>query len=289
MTRNESNTSSLTPLLTPLIGSFSASQSDSIGRKYKTLMQGAVMGIVAWLRGEEPGLIEKSKNYEDVGQFGEYLIYYALTHGKIPGRYQPYKNLYLPHRNRTTEVDEVLLHEKGIWVFESKNYSGWIYGSEDQQKWTQVFKGGAKERFYNPIKQNRSHIKALAEYLDVSVENFRSYVVFSERCELKKVPEDTDEYKVFRRQHLMTRLRKDLSRREVVFDEETFDRLLARLEKANKTDELSEEHVSVVEGIKEGRVCPYCSGKLVVRHGKHGDFLGCENFPKCRYTAKIPG
>jgi RecB family exonuclease len=30
--------------------------------------------------------------------------------------------------------------------------------------------------------------------------------------------------------------------------------------------------------------CPRCGGELRRRHGKYGAFLGCENFPRCRYT-----
>lgn len=33
----------------------------------------------------------------------------------------------------TIELDIVMIHETGIYVFESKNYSGWIFGSEKKQ------------------------------------------------------------------------------------------------------------------------------------------------------------
>ncbi len=35
-----------------------------------------------------------------------------------------------------------------------------------------------------------------------------------------------------------------------------------------------------------GGICPKCGGKLVMREGKYGTFIGCSNFPKCRYTQK---
>jgi DNA topoisomerase-1 len=35
-----------------------------------------------------------------------------------------------------------------------------------------------------------------------------------------------------------------------------------------------------------GGVCPKCGGKLIMREGKYGNFIGCSNFPKCRYTQK---
>ena len=32
-------------------------------------------------------------------------------------------------------------------------------------------------------------------------------------------------------------------------------------------------------------ICPQCGGKLVTRKGKYGEFKGCSNYPKCRFTA----
>ena len=36
----------------------------------------------------------------------------------------------------------------------------------------------------------------------------------------------------------------------------------------------------------KGGVCPKCGGELIMREGKYGSFIGCSNFPKCRYTQK---
>ena len=44
--------------------------------------------------------------------------------------------------------------------------------------------GGRKERFYNPVMQNRTHVRALAAHLGLPGAAFKSYIVFSERCEL---------------------------------------------------------------------------------------------------------
>ena len=56
-------------------------------------------------------------------------------------------NVYVPHKGRTSELDVLMVHEKGIFVFESKNYSGWIFGAADQQKWTQCLPNGEKKSF----------------------------------------------------------------------------------------------------------------------------------------------
>ncbi len=36
----------------------------------------------------------------------------------------------------------------------------------------------------------------------------------------------------------------------------------------------------------DGGICPKCGGKLIMRDGKYGRFIGCTNFPKCKYTEK---
>lgn len=43
------------------------------------------------------------------------------------------------------------------------------------------------------------------------------------------------------------------------------------------------------EGPVAGRACPQpdCDGRLVERNGRYGHFLGCTNFPRCRYTENL--
>lgn len=84
------------------------------------------------------------------------------------GDFVIFKNVYVSTGNKTTEIDMLIIHEKGIFVIGSKNYSGWIFGDYNQLNWIQSFTNGERHKFYNPIKQNRMHIKALAEYLSIS-------------------------------------------------------------------------------------------------------------------------
>ena len=245
------------------------------------------MSFINRLNGEEPGFLAKAAHaLQGTGHYGEYLADYALDHGKIPGRGRSFTNLYVPYRGRTSEVDVLYLHETGIYVLESKNYSGWIFGSADQRQWTQCLQVGKKERFYSPILQNRSHIKALAGHLALPLESFHSLVVFSERCELKDVPDDTDEFTILRRHHLVREVNRLAAKRPRVFDDAAFDAIAAKLEQLAKTEEKAAEHIETVKGIQDGTVCPYCGGQLVKRNGKYGEFTGCSNYPKCRFTAK---
>ncbi len=98
----------------------------------------------------------------DKGAYGEYLIYQKLRQFEKYGARFLF-NCYLPKNDgETSEIDILMIYRSGIYVFESKNFSGWIFGNESSKMWTQSLKNGRssrKERFYNPIMQNRTRIK----------------------------------------------------------------------------------------------------------------------------------
>lgn len=248
------------------------------------------MSFINVLLGREPLIADLPHALKGKGHHGEYLTEYALDHGNVPGRLELYHNVLVPRSGITssTEIDVLMLHEKGIYVFESKNYSGWIFGNAEQRHWTMSLKGGKKERFYNPIMQNRSHVKALAEAIDVPTSLFRSFVVFSERCELKDVPRNTEEYVICQRHHLTRDVIRDLKKRDIVFGEERFALLKGKLDElsAASTEEEKRFHVLETEVATAGTTCPFCGKPLVERHRKSdgGMFVGCSGFPKCRYT-----
>jgi hypothetical protein len=88
-----------------------------------------------------------------------------------------------------SQIDLVLPTKVGIIVFEVKKYSGWIFGSGNQNKWTQVLAyGKEKYYFYNPILQNKKHVENLKTKLtDFQNIPFFSVVVFFGNCEFREV------------------------------------------------------------------------------------------------------
>lgn len=89
-------------------------------------------------------------------------------------------------QNQTTQIDHILLSPYGIFVVETKNYKGWIFGGECQKTWTQkIYKNSYK--FQNPLYQNYKHQKVLetilADIVDPAV--IHSIVVFMPDCEFK--------------------------------------------------------------------------------------------------------
>lgn len=142
---------------------------------------------------------------QDVGRYGEYLTYKNLKHYEKYGARFLF-NVYIPKNgDQTTEIDVLMICPYGLFVFESKNFSGWIFGSGNQKYWYQTFAVGRgrshKVAFYNPIMQNRSHIKCLQAFLGEQP-LMHSFVVFSDRCTLRNITFNANETSVVNRQEL---------------------------------------------------------------------------------------
>lgn len=236
----------------------------------------------------------------DTGKLGEY---YTSEKLKSLDGYKKYLfNCYLPKVDgETTEIDVILLHESGIYVFESKNYSGWIFGDEDSYQWTQSLSVGkgktVKKRFLNPIIQNKVHLKWLREYLGIEKSwPLYSYIVFSERCELKKVAVTSKEHHVTKRENLLQEVRRNITEVGTQLSKDEIDSLYDKLYPLTQVDEVQKlvhiEKIQQKQESKKEKVCPWCGGKLVVRTATKGDrvgkaFWGCSNYPKCKFIENI--
>lgn len=225
----------------------------------------------------------------NLGLWGEYLTFCCLR--KLGGYKKFLFNCYVPKENGgLTEIDLILLHGSGVYVLESKNYSGWIFGDERDQHWTQSFPGGRKTRFFNPIKQNNAHIRQLRRWLpELAEDAVQSIIVFSERCELKNITLTTHKHVVVKRGKALRAIRSFVGRKAL--SPTDIDAIYQRLYPQTQLCSQSREaHRLGVEDVVEGRVCAYCGAPLVLRTAKQTgkQFLGCGKFPHCRYTIHIP-
>jgi hypothetical protein len=93
-------------------------------------------------------------------------------------------NVTLATPEGTTQIDHVLVADTGIFVIETKHYSGWIFGDPQERQWTQAIYR-KKSRFQNPLHQNYGHIKALQSLFDLPAQHFHSVVVFTADAEFK--------------------------------------------------------------------------------------------------------
>ena len=171
----------------------------------------------------------------DTGKYGEYLTYCKLQDCEKNGG-QFLFNTYLPKNSDqdvTTEVDLILIHPSGIYVFESKNYSGWIFGDDKQKTWTQCLPQGKgrssrKEHFLNPIFQNKLHISSLKKILGDAYP-YMSMIVFSERCTLKNIIVSDPLVSVVNRQHLHRKFEQFAKASALRISQEEIDRLYQML------------------------------------------------------------
>lgn len=83
-----------------------------------------------------------------------------------PAHYKIMDDLLLPSNGNLnmTQLDHVVVSNYGIFCIETKSYKGWIFGNANDKYWTQaIYKH--KERFYNPLRQNYAHTKAIEEII----------------------------------------------------------------------------------------------------------------------------
>ncbi|WP_395044221.1 nuclease-related domain-containing protein [Flavobacterium sp.] len=100
-----------------------------------------------------------------------------------------FHDIYLNNGNgKYSQIDLVVATKVGIVVFEVKEYSGWIFGSENQLNWTQILAyGKRKYKFYNPILQNKKHLEDLKKFYHFDNIPVFSMIVFFGDCEFKNL------------------------------------------------------------------------------------------------------
>lgn len=111
-----------------------------------------MLGVLLYIKLNLPTLIGKN---------GEHFVSGKLLQLN-PDQYSVLDDLMLPSQGNlgTTQIDHLVVSDFGIFVLETKSYSGWILGNARQQYWTQVIYR-YKKKFYNPLRQNFAHIKAV--------------------------------------------------------------------------------------------------------------------------------
>jgi len=91
--------------------------------------------------------------------------------------YTLFKNVTLPTEDGTTQIDHAIVSRYGVFVIETKNMKGWIFGGQHQKIWTQkIYRHTSK--FQNPLHQNYKHTQTLQSALGIEPEKLFSLVVF---------------------------------------------------------------------------------------------------------------
>ncbi len=200
--------------------------------------------------------------------------------------YRLIEDVTLPVGDGTTQIDHLVVSRYGIFVIETKNMTGWIFGHPDHMRWTQVIYGD-RYGFQNPIRQNYKHVKTVQELLCLSRLQVIGAVAFVGDSEFKSpmppaVVQGVSELVDFIR-----------SRRAIVFDEDELPRLVeeienARLEPGRRTAIAHVQNVrrQMAERSRNPGACPLCGSAMAGRTNRStGErFLGCTRYPQCKGT-----
>ena len=218
------------------------------------------------------------------GHIGELLVR-LFAHWQLDKQtYRCLHNVTLSTPDGTTQIDHVFLSPYGIFVLETKNMRGWIFGSEKQPQWTQkLYKRTFK--FQNPLRQNYKHLKALEATLGVNSEHLYSVITFIGGSTFKtQMPANVTQGIGF--------IRYIKSFQQRVFSEAEVDVLMHALQTGRRTPSLAthREHVQNLKRRSDPnaeRQCPKCGSDLMIRTVNSGtkagqQFWGCSMFPKCR-------
>ncbi|MFA5692943.1 MAG: NERD domain-containing protein [Acholeplasmataceae bacterium] len=237
-------------------------------------------------------LIVSSKRPTISGNYGErrviriiykYIIFYKRykNNPDTDLKYN-FNDLMVSYKNKTSQIDHIIISKKGVFVVETKNSGGRVYGNEESYRWTQVLAhGNVKHEFYNPIRQNKSHIYALSKILNRN-DCFHSVIVFPRAYLFVESNTPVGNLDIIVKEYYN---KPDILTNNEI--NEIYNKLLYFKENPPAT---LKEHVDSIKETKrlvDENICPRCRSSLIIREGKNGYFYGCKNFPQCRFTKDI--
>lgn len=181
------------------------------------------------------------------GMIGEARVKKITSQHLDSQTYRQIHNVTLPTADGTTQLDHIIVSEFGIFVIETKNMSGWIFGAEHASTWTQTL-GRRKHTFQNPLRQNYKHIKELSLLLQIPENKIFSVIALVGNAEFKTDRPDNVVH--------ANRLSKFiLSHNQVLLEPSEIQRALAlihdsMLDRGIATDRLHISHLNAKHGTK---------------------------------------
>lgn len=221
------------------------------------------------------------------GKMGEKGV--AATLSFLPKEeYIVLNDLMFKNGSHSTQIDHLVISIYGIFVIETKNYKGWIFGNSHKDYWTQNIWGN-KYSLYNPVFQNRNHIRFLInKFSELKAREAFIYpiVVFLSASKLNIIGDNDC---VLWRSELNSYIRAHSNIVMTIDDCHNIATILSENNIVDKDERIAHK-INVQSAIRSHEIkvsngiCPRCGGQLVFRKGKYGDFYGCSNYPRCRYT-----
>ena len=212
-----------------------------------------------------------------VGAAGEFWVKRELK--KLSKEYLIINDYMIRIGNKTYQIDHIVVSLYGIFVIETKQYNGYLTGNDYDKTWIQ-YSGKKKYYINNPIHQNYGHIQALKKALELSDNKFISIVCISSRAKVK-----VKSNKVILIGNLITNI-KSYHEKILLNYEEIYNKIISF--NITSRQERREHVKNMKKYVKRKHIdninkCPKCGSHLVERESKYGKFLGCSNYPRCKY------
>ena len=225
------------------------------------------------------------------GLIGETMVNLGAKLFLSKDEYHLIRNVILPTEDGTTQIDHIIVSRYGVFVIETKNMKGWMFGSPNQKTWTQkIYR--QTNTFQNPLHQNYKHVKTLESALGIDGPKIHSVVVLIGDSSFKTEMPDNVTY-------AGGYIRFIKSKKEVVFSDKEVGIIKDKIASGRLTPSLNanREHVKHVKQIVNAKqnadnICPKCGSAMVLRVSKKGPnegkkFWGCSKFPQCRFIVNI--
>ena len=213
-----------------------------------------------------------------IGAMGELWVKKELK--KLNNDYKVINNVMIKTSDgKTHQIDHIVVSEYGIFVIETKQYNGYIKGNDYDKNW--MVKLGSKKYYVNnPVHQNYGHVQSIKEILNISDEKLISIVCIPSTAKINVNSKVTVGIG-----NLLPKI-KSYSNKIIYNAEELYLKIL----NSNIIDRKEKmKHVKNAKNIKDKKEieninkCPECGGNIVKRESEYGKFIGCSNYPRCRY------
>lgn len=223
-----------------------------------------------------------------IGWWGEKKVSMVLSF--LGKQYKVFNDVLIKCGNTTSQIDHIVVSPYGIFVIETKNYKGLIFGGTNSNMWTQNI-WGHRYQLPNPIQQNKGHINMLSRVLPLFCTNqYISIITFSHNANLKINVDDSHNVVHTIKINSTIHNYKDI----ILTDKQQKEYINVLQSFLSVSKKEKNAHIASVKQrnnkrellVKTG-VCPICGGTLIKRNGKYGTFYGCSNYPNYKFITKI--
>ena len=227
------------------------------------------------------------------GWFGETALDRFLRLRLDSARYRILHDIMLPSdEGTTTQIDHIVISQWGIFVIETKTYSGWIFGAARDPQWT-VTHYKRKDRFQNPHRQNYKHLATLSECLGIPLDYFKTVIAFSSEATFKtEMPPEVLHFRDVP-DYILRQSTGTLIPPEQVPEVESvileWQNTLTRTQRSTHVQNLRKTHPQSApppppSADSTPPSCPNCGTPMVLRTRRSDGtpFWGCPRYPSCR-------